>query len=418
MKKIIKGRNKKPARKTNNKKKAHEIKRKPEQIKKTKKKIDKNDNKNMEIKKGKNSEITEEQKNSLKNLIRDIYNVKEARRQIYFLGIDLKAIYDEIDQNFFEKCFNKLKEIEKVIIDDEIDHKRKKNKIFTLSKEYYEIIPHTFPLPDYEKYLISTIEDLKKEIDLLELIRSYTEMSKKYSEIKESNKKDDSNEDKENEEKITISKSFFEKGLSAIKYTITPINEEDNEFKVIKNFMNVFSNEGKGTYPPLELLELFKLGKKNDEKNIEGYFYWYGCQIPHFYSLLTEGIKLPVHSSPKNAYDYGRGIMFSNNIYNQIKNCFPKKNIIYLFVLCAHNLKSKHVHICHRNYPKCLDKIYNSVVIKENIFIPSVQEQDNNDEDEDEEKDYISSEDYVIYNPSLIDLLYIAKIQIPEIKMD
>ena len=48
---------------------------------------------------------------NLKSLIRDIFNLREARRQINFLGVDVKCISEHIGKKFINKCIDELNNI-------------------------------------------------------------------------------------------------------------------------------------------------------------------------------------------------------------------------------------------------------------------------------------------------------------------
>ena len=97
MKKVIKKNKNKPAQR-----KKHQNKRANRQ-----KKIDKNLSLKEGLKKTTNDKVllnNGEPVKNLKSLIRDIFNLKEARRQINFLGVDLKCISEHINEKFVNKC--------------------------------------------------------------------------------------------------------------------------------------------------------------------------------------------------------------------------------------------------------------------------------------------------------------------------
>ena len=162
MKKIVKKSKNQPASKTKMQKKK-ELRNKRKIISKTEKS---NQDKATEEN---NIENNPEEIISIKKLIRTIFNVREAKRQLSFLGIDLKTNSLNINDKLFESCFKKLVEIDKLNNDKKIEHKTKKDKLFDLTKEYYKLLPHSFPYPDYGMYLINDIDKNKRKICLLEL---------------------------------------------------------------------------------------------------------------------------------------------------------------------------------------------------------------------------------------------------------
>ena len=196
MKKIVKKSKNQPASKTKMQKKK-ELRNKRKIISKLEKS---NQDKAVEEN---NLENKSEEIISIKKLIRTIFNVREAKRQLSFLGIDLKTTSLNINDKLFESCFKKLVEIDKLINDKKIDHKTKKDRFFDLTKQYYKLLPHSFPYPDYGMYLINDIDKIQREICLLELIKSYNELDIKFQKIK--NKIKELNLKEENELNNSIS---------------------------------------------------------------------------------------------------------------------------------------------------------------------------------------------------------------------
>jgi len=429
MKKILKKSKNKPACRTKLQKKK-ELRNKRKIISKI---VKSNKDKHIEIN---NIENKSEESKSIKKLIRTIFNVRESKRQLSFLGIDFKTTSLEINEALFKSCFEILVEIDKLINDKNINHKIRKDKLFDLTKKYYQLLPHSFPYPDYGMYLINDIVKIQREICLLELIKSYNELDIKFqkikNKIKELNIKEEDElnnslnlndsinlsinnieniSEEEKQRRNIISDAFFEKALSQFDYTINLIDRNSEDFNVINGYLNLYSKKKGGPYPPLVLSELFQLKKKREETKTKNTFYWFGCEITHFYSILRHGFRCPNKEAPKDAFTYGKGILLSQNAYSQIQKCLSKNNIVYLFVCSFNGMKAKTVHLNHKNYPELLKENYNSIKIKRKIMILS--EDDDSKDISNEDKPYIVSEDFIVYKPSLIQIHYIAKVEIP-----
>ena len=67
---------------------------------------------------------------NLKSLIRDIFNLREARRQINLLGVNIKTITEHIGEKYINKCLDKLNQIGKIINSSKFDHKKQKDLYF------------------------------------------------------------------------------------------------------------------------------------------------------------------------------------------------------------------------------------------------------------------------------------------------
>ena len=367
---------------------------------------------------------------SLKSLVRDIFNLREARRQINFLGVDVKNISRHIGNHFIEKCAKKLNKIGKIIDNKKIEHKS--GKYFNLSKEYNELIPHNFTFRTIDEFLINNKEKIKKEIRLLELLKSYNELRRKdyyirsLNRSKEEDIKDNisiaqneslnmsmNNIEKsvEGENHVNISDFYYEKALYETNYIFEVMKRESEEFQKIKKFLYRYSTENLCPYKKLELLELYKLRDRDSNFKEYEYLFWLGCETPHLYSILRHGLRFPMKLESSKIYNYGPGIMISHNPYAQLQYCIARNNIAYLFIVGNNGLKSKKVHMVHPNYPEKLKKDYDSVYIEHKIkLIESFI-----DDKSKKEYKYDSYCDYIVYNLDKIKLVYLAKIEIPSI---
>ena len=369
---------------------------------------------------------------NLKGLIRDIFNLREARRQINFLGVNLKIIKEHISEKYIDKCLDKLNEISKIINSSKFDHKKKKDLYFKYSKKYNRILPHNFSFNSYQSFLINDKLKIKNEIRLLELIKSYRELRNKDFYIKTLINEEENNsvnlndslnqignnneKSIEEENKANISNSYYEKAVKATNYLFNLVSEDTEEFNRIKQFLYRYSDRNMCAYPKLTLLQLFRLTKKyHTFKEYENLF-WYGCSTPHLYSFLSHGLRWPIVLKSTNIYHYGKGILISHNPYTQLKYCLARNNIAYLFVCGNNGLNSKKAHHFHPDYPEKLNKKYDSIFIEHKIRLLDDKDKDKDNEEEEEEEeekpcDYYC--DYVVYDLNKINLLYIAKIQIP-----
>lgn len=397
------------------------------------KKVELKNKKNIEVKR--EISMPEEQyiKRADRQLIKDIFNVKDAKKYLLFLGFDCdKVNINGLDDDKFEDCYQKLCEIENIINDKNMEYIIKKNKIFHLSRDYYDLLPHVFNNTDIDLYLIDDIDKIKKEICLLELIRSYIVLQTGFKNIKHeindelkkrnyeyiydndenNNIKNDMEifeENIENAERFNYNKRFLnpilEKGRLKLYYEITSINSADSLFSVISDYLNCHKN----IYPEMNLMSLFKLKKKYINNNVSGILLWYGCEISQIYSILQNHFKLPEKSAPKTAFSYGKGIYFSANAFGQIQKCSMKNDYALLLICNVDISKAKKVDNFDYNYPKGLET--KVIDIKKRIRRRKLKNIKEGEFEQDKIKGYYH--DYVVYDPSLIEISYIAKVEIP-----
>lgn len=372
--------------------------------------------------------ISFDQTTNLKRLIRDIYNLREARRQLYFLGVDVKNISRHIGEDFLNKCTHKLDKILKVMNVKDMKENERIKKYFDLTKDYNRLIPHNYYIPCFDLFLIDDKTKIKKEIRILELLKSYRELRNKDYEIKKLIEKEGDNSvnlndsvnmsennierSVEEENHVKISSNYYKKALNGTKYIFQLINEKTSEFEKINTFLLRYSEKNKCPFPKLKLLQLFRLTKKNESFEEYENLFWYGCETPHLYSILRHGLRFPITLESNNIYNYGKGILISHSPYGQLKYCITRNNIAYLFVVGNNELKSKIAHYYHPDYPKELEKKYNnkydSLCIQHKIRLMKSA-----DDEEEYQRKYDIYCDYVVYDLDKIKLLYIAKIQIP-----
>ena len=106
MKKIVKKSKSKPASKTKLQKK-RQLRNKRKIISKQQQK---NHDETIEVN---NIENNSQEIVNIKKLIRTIFNVRDSKRQLSFLGIDFKTTSLNINEELFKSCFRKLAEIDK-----------------------------------------------------------------------------------------------------------------------------------------------------------------------------------------------------------------------------------------------------------------------------------------------------------------
>lgn len=415
MKKVIKKNKTKPAQRKKCQKKR--------EIRKNKK--DKNLSLREGLKKTKEDKVIINLNEPLKNirsLIRDIFNLKEAKNQIKFLGVDIKYISRHIDEKFIERGAKKLGQIYETI-KSEKDHKKKKDLYFQYSKQYNRLVPHQYSIINIDSFLINNEIKIKRELRMLELLKSYRELKLKDQIIRDEIREDNisinlnesvnlsvnNNEISVDEDNLSnFSSQYYKKALNETNYLFNLIDRESEEYKKIKKLLYRYSVENKCPYPKLKLLQLYRLTKRYKKFKEYENLYWYGCATPHLYSILRHGLRFPIVLPDNNIYNFGKGIMISHNPYTQLQYCLPKNNSAYLFVCGNNGLHSKIVHSIHPDYPKKLKKQYDSVCIKHKIKLLI-----DGENSKDFDSDYDLYCDYVVYDIDKINLLYLAKIEIP-----
>ena len=361
-------------------------------------KVDKN--KNKDISKG------------VMKLLKLIFDIKESKKFLTFIGIDINSLQiNQFTDELFINALNKLNEIEKIISSSK-SSKFKSKKLFDLTKEYNRLIPHIYHIYNINSFLIDTSFKVQKEIVDLDLIKSVSELDIQaknfnYPKYKNFDSSLSRKQNKEKQESI-----FYKKLLDSIQYHIDVIEDTHREYKDIKEYLNLYHKESKHeTYPKLSLKRIYRLTKKGikEKRNTKNdILLWYGCQIPQVYSILKNGFELPANEAPDNSYCYGKGIMFSQNAFEQAQKC-ATRNGTALLLGCMIDIS---------NHDEVNDETNFDLFTKNKRDLSIIRLSRNcykNFYDEERKfESFFTYHNYMVYDLSIIHINYIAMYKAPK----
>ena len=348
-------------------------------------------------------------------LLKLIFDIKEAKKYLSFLGIDTFSLpISKVTNETYIKALNKLNEIEKMIHLSK-SSKFKSKKIFDLSKEYYRIIPHIFHIYHISSFQIDSISKVQKEIENLELIKSVSELEIQFKEILSiNNRNPDSPHKIKNREEYNL--LLFKKELDSLYYNISVMSHSDKDYKNIKEYLNLYSKESKNNnYPKLILKSIYKLEKKEESiinNSNDQTLLWLGCQIPHFYSILRNGFHLPPKEAPNAPYIYGKGIMLSTNAFEQAQKCGSRNGTGLLLGCMVDVQKADEVNNVTNFELFLKNKRDYSIIRLSRHFYKNIFEKEKKGEC------FVTYYNYMVYDLSKINICYIAKIKMPNFPLN
>ena len=350
-------------------------------------------------------------------LLKLIFDIKEAKKYLSFLGIDIAGLpISNITNDVYIKALKKLNEIDNIIYRLK-SSKLKNKKLFDLSKEYYKIIPHIFHLYNINSFQIDSILKVQREIDNLELIKSISDLEIKIKEMLYNNQ---SNEKCPIKIKTKEEHNLFlyKKEIDSLNYEISVMSHSDHDYENIKEYLNLYSKESKNNnYPKLILKRIYKLKKKNEciinkNNSKNETLLWLGCQIPHFYSLLKNGFHLPPKEAPNAPYIYGKGIMLSTNAFEQAQKC-GSRNGTGLLLACMVDVQNADEVNNTSNFELFLKNKRDSSIIRlSRHYYKDIYEKKKN------EVNFVTYYNYMVYDLALINIRYIVKIKIPKFPLN
>ena len=349
---------------------------------------------------------------SILKLLKLIFDLKEAKRFLLFIGIDINSLsINQFTNELFIKALNKLKEIEKIILSNKSSHFKSK-KLYELTKEYNRIIPHIYHAYNINSFSIDSNFKLQKEIVDLDLIKSVSELdeqAKKCNYPKYKNFSSSINR-KQIKEKNDI--LFYKNLLDSLIYNINIVDDSKSDYRDIKEYLNLYYKESKNkNYPKLSLKRIYRLTKKgnsevkNKDSNL---LLWYGCQIPQIYSILKNGFELPAKEAPDSSYIYGKGIMLSQNAFEQAQKCITRNNTA-LLLGCSVDIQNADEVNDVTNFELFLKNKRNSSIIRlSRHFYKNIYDEEKKLES------FFTYYNYMVYDLSMINISYLVMYKAPK----
>ena len=277
---------------------------------------------NYEEEKNINSNDIEEVNSSklnpkVRELIRILFDMNSIDEQMKEIGYDTTRMpLGKLSKENLNEGMDILIKIENVI------NNKDKGNLNELCSKFYTLIPHNFGFHHMTYFKISTLEEVKEKIDLLESLKDINVISK----VIETEKKTKVN---------TSLESFY----NSLKCEIKPIDTDKPIYDILNNYL--LASTTLPSAPKLTLLDIFELKRESELNNNESkknpLLLWYGTRTSNYVSLITDGFRLPSPESPPSAYTFGKGIYFSDmSIKVATTRCFS--NRIGYLMLCEVDL--------------------------------------------------------------------------------
>ncbi len=342
--------------------------------------------------------------NKLKKLIELIYDLNFAEEQIKAIGYDNKRLpLGNLSDQTISEGYEILQELDTIIQKKEKKDNYNRNDLEGLTEQYYKTIPHNFGFCNMSNFIIDSSEKLEKEIELIENIKNI-KVTSNIIQLNSNNKFKDKLFTKYNE-------------LNCI---ITSIEKDNFKYDFISKYLN--SSTKIEEAPKFIIMGIYELNKenKNYKSNLSNKKYlWYGTNLSNYVPLLKDGFKLPPIEAPKTAYNFGKGIYFSDM---SIKSYFRCKfqNGIGLMMLCEVALGDiEERNRGDYNLPYTMENGKNSIKV---IGINVPNELDNTIFDSDiilplgdpikldnkEKKTFFAYNEYVVYDVNQIKMKYLV----------
>lgn len=237
-------------------------------------------------------------------LVKNLFSLKLLEKEVKEIGYDAKTVpFGKLSEMNLKMGYNLLK-----LILGEIDKKSPnwKSKVSTFSTKYYTFIPHDIGFKNMKTMVLDTKEKVQQELSLMSQI---SKLKVTQSLITKDNKED----------RNTIDNHYKD-----LNTEIKALDKDSPDYEALTNFVEETGGEKNGQ--SLELLEAFSLNRENqvelgDQKGRKLLFF--KEKLSSIPSLLSQGLKLPPHEAPLQAYPYGKGLYFCDTAAEATTNFVP-----------------------------------------------------------------------------------------------
>ncbi|KAK8874310.1 poly polymerase catalytic domain-containing protein [Apiospora arundinis] len=199
-----------------------------------------------------------------------------------------------------------------------------------LSNSFFTLIPHAFGRQ--RPPVISSIERLKKEIELLE---SLSDM-KDASGIMKADGKDASDINE-------LDQRFNQLGMEEM----TPLKRDGTEFQELANYL--MATRGHTHNANYQIAQIFRIEREGEKDRFEQSEFagpprdrrllWHGSRCTNFGGILSQGLRIAPPEAPVSGYMFGKGVYLADMSSKSANYCFAgSSNGHALLLLCEAEL--------------------------------------------------------------------------------
>jgi len=242
----------------------------------------------------------------VQHLLHLICDLKNMESILEDFGYDTKMVpLDKISKSQIKSGFAALNRIERHILDNNFNAEYQK-----VINAFYTIIPHNFGaqiLP-----LIKTLDELRKEINLVVMLSQVEFFMKSLEEIEKSDKN------------IHPLDQIYEK-LNCI---IRPLEVNDPIVELITYYINTNYGPTHDKFH-MEIKNIFELDKFGENERFNRdlgnrILLWHSARISNWFEILSNGLKVVPKEAPVTGYMFGHGAYFSDMSSKSAKYAYPQ----------------------------------------------------------------------------------------------
>ncbi|KAJ3121538.1 Poly [ADP-ribose] polymerase 2 [Nowakowskiella sp. JEL0407] len=272
----------------------------------------------------------------VQDVIKMLFNVDTMNSQMVEIGYDANRMpLGKLTKRSLMKGFEVLNRVSDVL-NSAVGNQ---NALLTqLSSEFYTYIPHNFGMN--RPPLISTMEMVKRKIQMLETLSDLKIASTLLAEI-------DKN----------MSKNPIDANYEKLKCELNPIEKGGEEWNLIEEYTQNTHAETHNSYA-LEILDVFKVSRDSEQDRFAGLggpmgnhqLLWHGSRLTNFVGILSQGLRIAPPEAPVTGYMFGKGVYFANMVSKGANYCFTSRGNDTGFMLLCEVALGEENHLMFSDY--------------------------------------------------------------------
>lgn len=338
----------------------------------------------------------------VEEFIRLIYNTNIMNTQMKEIGYDNNKLpLGKLAKETLKEGYNILKQIEKELSSKSPNN----NNLLLYSSQFYSKIPHNFGYQKMVNFIINTKEKLKAKVELIDSLSDITIATKIIDEG-----------EKVNVDENKLLYSYYQK----LHCKIRPMDSTEKIYSILEKYLQVKSKSY--AYKKLTLLEAFEIEREGEKERFDTkignrMLLWHGTRITNYVGILSQGLRIAPPEAPSSGYLFGKGLYFADMAAKSSCYCYPMNNIGLIILAEVALGKMDERKQTDSSLPSTLKKGCNSAhgigrckpsggeYIEKDLFVPNGQEEIEIN------ADYLSYNEFIVYNVNQVKLKYVLKIK-------
>jgi len=242
----------------------------------------------------------------LRALIELICSVKEMEQAVLEMKYDAKkAPLGKLNKEQIKNGYKALKKIEQCISSGS----KSRDELIKACDAFYTRVPHCYGMQRLP--VISTKQEIKKKIELLEILGDIEIAMKVMSEGTNS------------------LENPVDQHYLALGCQLKPLPHTSTEFNIINKYTQQTHATTHNQYN-MQVLDVFQIDDPRQQSQYNDLgnkmLLWHGSRLTNFVGILSRGLRVAPPEAPVTGYMFGKGIYFADISSKSANYCYPTRS--------------------------------------------------------------------------------------------